>query len=112
MATIIIPTPLRKYTNNNSHIKFREQTVSEAIVQLTLTFPDIRKYLMDTEGRMAPFINVFVDNEDIRNLDREKTILHDNSIIFIVPAIAGGIQFPSDYPSSQHRMLVIQPTTR
>lgn len=101
MATIIIPTPLRKYTHNTSRLELSEKTISGAIVELTLNFPDIRKYLLDAEGKIAPFINIFVDNEDIRNLDLDNMILQDDSEIFIVPAIAGGIQFPSDYKSLQ-----------
>jgi molybdopterin converting factor small subunit len=107
MATIIIPSPLRKYTNNNSHVKLSEKTISGAIVQLTENFPDIKKYLMDTEGKMVPFINVFVDSEDIRNLDLEETTLKDNSVINIVPAIAGGVKFPNDYNPSQIRIKLL-----
>jgi molybdopterin converting factor small subunit len=107
MPTIIIPTPLRKYTNNNSHVKLSEKTVSGAISQLTEDFPDIKNYLMDAEGKMAPFINVFVDSEDIRNLDLENTTLQDNSIINIVPAIAGGVRFPNDYDPSQNRIQLV-----
>jgi molybdopterin converting factor small subunit len=65
--------------------------VSDAVLELTSSFPDLKKHLMDTNGKIAPFINIFVDNSDIRNLDREQTTITENAVICIVPAIAGGI---------------------
>jgi molybdopterin synthase sulfur carrier subunit len=94
MATIVIPTPLRKFSNNVARINVNADNVSDAVLELTAAFPDLEKHLIDTNGKIAPFINIFVDDKDIRNLDREKTNVKENGIIFIIPAIAGGIKAP------------------
>ncbi len=90
MATVIIPTPLRKFTNSATRITILATTISEAIRELTESFPDLKKHLIDSDGEIAAFINIFVDNEDIRYLDVGKTELKDSTVISIVPAIAGG----------------------
>lgn len=94
MATIIIPTPLRKFTNNNARVTVSESSVSDVLKQLLINFPDLKKHLIDSDGHVASFINIFVDSDDLRNLNQEKTIIKDSTIISIVPAIAGGTQFP------------------
>ena len=65
--------------------------VSDAVLELTSSFPELKKHLIDTSGKIAPFINIFVDNSDIRSLDREQTAVTENAVICIIPAIAGGI---------------------
>ena len=92
MATIIIPTPLRKFTNNNSRLQLKANTIHEAVSELTLNFPDLKKHLLDENGRIRSFINIFVGNEDIRTLQQEKTMLQSDSIVSIIPAIAGGAE--------------------
>jgi molybdopterin converting factor small subunit len=90
MATVIIPTPLRKFTSSATRIPIASTNISGAIRELTDSFPDLKKHLIDSDGAIAAFINIFVDNEDIRYLDLEKTELKDSTVISIVPAIAGG----------------------
>jgi molybdopterin converting factor small subunit len=90
MATVIIPTPLRKFSNNIARVDVTASRVSDVVNQLTLTYPELKKHLVDTSGRIAPFINIFVDNKDIRNLDREQTEIKENAVVCIIPAIAGG----------------------
>jgi molybdopterin converting factor small subunit len=90
MATVIIPTPLRKFTNNTSRIVIKDHEVGGILRQLTSGYPALKQYLFDPDGRVTAFINVFVNNHDIRNLDREKTVVEDSAVISIVPAIAGG----------------------
>lgn len=94
MATIIIPTPLRRFTNNVARMNVGAGNVSDAVLELTSSFPELKKHLIDTNGKIAPFINIFVDNSDIRSLDREQTQVKENAVIFIIPAIAGGITYP------------------
>ncbi|HTH56743.1 MAG TPA: MoaD/ThiS family protein [Cyclobacteriaceae bacterium] len=94
MATIIIPTPLRRFTNNVARMNVGAGNVSDAVLELTSSFPELKKHLIDTNGKIAPFINIFVDNSDIRSLDREQTQVKENAVIFIIPAIAGGITSP------------------
>ena len=90
MATIIIPTPLRKFTNNSSRLELNVYSIQEAVNELTLNFPELKKHLLDEHGKLRSYINVFVGNDDIRNLQQELTTLQKNSVISIIPAIAGG----------------------
>jgi len=60
------------------------------IQSLTTQFPDLKKHLLDANGRIPSFINIFVNDDDIRNLQHEQTVVMDNTTVSIVPAIAGG----------------------
>ena len=91
MATVIIPTPLRKFTNNTARLDIKADTIEETVNELTLNFPDLKKHLLDDKGEIRSFVNIFVGNEDIRNLQKEQTSVKEDSVISIVPAIAGGI---------------------
>ena len=90
MATVIIPTPLRKFTNNTARLETKAGNIHETVEELTLNFPDLKKHLLDDKGQIRSFINIFVGNDDIRNLQQEKTALQDGNIISIIPAIAAG----------------------
>ena len=90
MATIIIPTPLRKFTNNTSKLEVKSATIEESIKELSLNFPDLKKHLLDDTGKLRSFVNIFVGDDDIRDLDNVHTKLSDNAVVSIVPAIAGG----------------------
>ena len=92
MATIIIPTPLRKFTNNSSRLQLKASSIHEAVSELTLNFPDLKKHLLDERGKLRSFINIFVGNDDIRTLQQENTTLQNDSIVSIIPAIAGGAE--------------------
>ncbi len=94
MATIIIPTPLRKFTSNTARVNTSETNVSDVLKQLFINFPDLKKHLIDADGKVASFINIFVDSDDLRNLNQENTVIKESTVISIVPAIAGGSQFP------------------
>lgn len=91
MATIQIPTPLRKFTDNNSKFETDKATVSEAIQELTETYPDLKQNLLDEQGHIRSFVNVFVDDTNIKSLEEEATPVKDNQTINLIPAIAGGI---------------------
>jgi molybdopterin synthase sulfur carrier subunit len=90
MATVIIPTPLRKFTNNTARLNIRANSVSDAVTELTVNFPDLKKHLLDEQGKIRSFVNIFVGDDDIRNLQAESTPLEENTVVSIVPAIAGG----------------------
>jgi len=90
MATVIIPTPLRKFTNNSARLTVHASTISDMIHKLTTQFPDLRKHLLDANGSVPSFINIFINDDDIRNLAREQTVVMENATVSIVPAIAGG----------------------
>ena len=66
MATVIIPTPLRKFTNNTTKLTVQATTISELIEILIVDFPELKKHLLDANGKVPSFINIFVDDDDIR----------------------------------------------
>jgi molybdopterin synthase sulfur carrier subunit len=90
MATIIIPTPLRKFTNNTAKLPISAGTVAESISELTVNFPELKKHLLDEKGNIRSFVNIFVGDNDIRDLQQEQTVIQDDAVVSIIPAIAGG----------------------
>lgn len=91
MATKVrIPTPLRKLTNNEEVVEVSAGTIGEAIAQLQTRYPGIQERLVDEKGEVRRFVNVYVNEEDIRFLENQKTPLKDGDEISIIPAIAGG----------------------
>ena len=94
MATVFIPTPLRKFTNNTAKHDIQGASVLEIINNLTASFPELKRHLVNADGKIPSFINIFVDDDDIRNLQQEQTLVKENTIISIVPAIAGGTGHP------------------
>jgi molybdopterin synthase sulfur carrier subunit len=85
-----IPTPLRKLTNNEEIIEVDSATIGEAITELQSRYPGIRERLVDDKGEVRRFVNVYVNEEDIRFLQNQNTPLKDGDEISIIPAIAGG----------------------
>ncbi|MFM8374300.1 MAG: MoaD/ThiS family protein [Bacteroidota bacterium] len=90
MATVIIPTPLRKFTENNARLETDETTVQSALRSLSEKYPDLRRHLFDDAGNIRPFLNIFVGEDDIRDRNQGETPLDSNAVLSIVPAIAGG----------------------
>ncbi len=85
-----IPTPLRKLTNEQEVVEVAASTVGDAISELQNRFPGIKERLVDDTGEVRRFVNVYVNEEDIRFLENQKTALKDGDEISIIPAIAGG----------------------
>ena len=85
-----IPTPLRKLTNNEEVIEVSAPTIEAAIDELQTRYPGIRERLLDENGGVRRFVNVYVNEEDIRFLQNQQTKLKDGDEISIIPAIAGG----------------------
>ncbi len=92
MATIVIPTPLRKFTNNTAKLELNGGNIKEVIGELTLNFPDLKKHLLDESGNIRSFIKIFVGDNDIHDLQQGDTAVKEDTVISIIPAIAGGIQ--------------------
>ncbi len=111
MATVIIPTPLRKFTNNTARLEIKATNIDETVRELTANFPDLKKHLLDEKGQIRSFVNIFVGNDDIRNLQQEKTIVKDDTVISIIPAIAGGstdeITFSPEELARYNRHIII-----
>ena len=85
-----IPTPLRKLTNNEEVVEVDAPTIGEAITELQTRYPGIKERLVDDSGAVRRFVNVYVNEEDIRFLQNQQTKLKDGDEISIIPAIAGG----------------------
>jgi sulfur-carrier protein len=85
-----IPTPLRKLTNNEEVVEIEAPTIGEAIEELQGKFPGFKERLLDETGSVRRFVNVYVNEEDIRFLQNQETPLKDGDEISIIPAIAGG----------------------
>ncbi|HTB85876.1 MAG TPA: ubiquitin-like small modifier protein 1 [Candidatus Sulfotelmatobacter sp.] len=85
-----IPTPLRKLTNNEELVEVTAATIGDAINELQTRFPGIAERLIDDKGEVRRFVNVYVNEEDIRFLQNKATPLKDGDEISIIPAIAGG----------------------
>lgn len=98
MATVIIPTPLRKFTNNTARLQVKPGTIQETLGELTVNFPDLKKHLLDEHGKIRSYVNIFIGNDDIRDLQQENTAVQEGSVVSIVPAIAGGVPTNSDGP--------------
>ena len=90
MSKIIIPTPLRKFTQNESTVITQGITVGESLSQLVEQYPDLQKHLHDDSGKLRTFIRVYVGEEDIKALQGEDTPIEEGTVISIIPAIAGG----------------------
>jgi len=88
---IFIPTPLRVYTGKQDIVEVSGATIHEALGGLTSRYPDLRKHLFTDEGKLRSFVNVYLNDEDIRYLDaKEQTAVSEKDSLSIIPSIAGG----------------------
>lgn len=90
MAKVRIPTPLRKLTNNEELVEVNAASVGEVFKELQSRFPGIQERLLDESGAVRRFVNVYVNEEDIRFLQNQDTPIQPTDEISIIPAIAGG----------------------
>jgi sulfur-carrier protein adenylyltransferase/sulfurtransferase len=87
---VLIPTPLRPFTDKQEAVELSGGTVEELLKQLTTRFDGLKKHLYTDEGKLRSFVNVYVNDEDIRYLQREQTPLKDGDTVSIIPSVAGG----------------------
>jgi molybdopterin synthase sulfur carrier subunit len=92
MPSVRIPTPLRRLTGEKDEVTVNSKNIGELINELEKQFPGIRERLCDETGNVRRFINLYVNNEDIRFLNGVETELKENDIVSIIPAIAGGYE--------------------
>ncbi|HET6612169.1 MAG TPA: ubiquitin-like small modifier protein 1 [Kofleriaceae bacterium] len=90
MATVRIPTPLRKLTEGKEEVSVAGGTIGELINNLDSTYPGLKARICDEGGKVKRFVNIFADGEDIRFLKDLDTPVKDGGEVSIVPAIAGG----------------------
>jgi adenylyltransferase/sulfurtransferase len=87
---VMIPTPLRVYAGKRDSADLKAATVGEALSNLTTEFAELRKHLFTEDGKLRAFVNVYLNDEDIRYLAKENTPTKDGDTISIIPSIAGG----------------------
>ena len=90
MATIVIPTPLRKFTDNKAKIDTSGDSVKDAIHQLGTLHPDLKQHLFKDDGQLQTFLKIYVGDRDIKALQNGDTPVKNDDVISIIPAIAGG----------------------
>ena len=89
--TILIPTPLRQYLDGQSVVEVNAPTVRGALDALTLDRPELRKHLFTPEGKVRAFVNLYLNDEDVRYLpQKEDSAVVENDTLSIIPSIAGG----------------------
>ncbi len=90
MPSVRIPTPLRKLTADQDEVSISASNVDALINELENQYPGLKARLCDESGEVRRFINLYVNNEDIRFLNGKETALNENDVVSIIPAIAGG----------------------
>ena len=87
---VLIPTPLRPYAGKQPSVEVTGKTVGEALNSLVTQHPDMRKHLFAEDGKLRSFVNVYLNDEDIRYLAKDATPAKETDTISIVPSVAGG----------------------
>lgn len=90
MAKVSIPTPLRQFTEQKDTVEFAGATVGEVLNGLAGEFGGLRQHLFNDEGKLRNFVNIYLNDEDIRYLEKTDTAVADSDTITIIPSIAGG----------------------
>jgi sulfur-carrier protein len=89
-ARVRVPTILRTYTAGESEVTADGQTLSDVLDSLDSTYPGIKGRIVDEDGALRRFVNVYVGNDDVRFLDGLDTVVRDDAQISVIPAVAGG----------------------
>ncbi|MEM0440891.1 MAG: MoaD family protein [Candidatus Caldarchaeum sp.] len=87
---VYLPTPLRQYAEGRDVVELEGSTVGEVLNKLVSRYADLQKHLFSETGSIRSFVNVFINNEDIRFLEGMQTKLKDGDVVYIIPSIAGG----------------------
>ncbi|MGD8822100.1 MAG: MoaD/ThiS family protein [Anaerolineales bacterium] len=90
MSVVRIPTPLRAYTDGSKQISVEAATVEQALQALSARYPSLAPHLYDQEGKLRSYVNLFVNDDNIRDLHGIETPVQDGDQIMILPSIAGG----------------------
>jgi molybdopterin synthase sulfur carrier subunit len=99
-VTVRIPTPLQRLTNGAGEVSCEGTTVTDLLNNLEKQYPGVKDRICDSNGKLRRFVNVFVNEEDIRFLQGDQTAVKDGDEVSIIPAIAGGSRSISDTPVS------------
>ena len=90
MPKIHIPTPLRQYAGKQAAVEVKAGSVGDALTGLVAKHPELRRHLYTDDGKLRAFVNVYLNDEDVRYLQKEATAVKESDTISIVPSIAGG----------------------
>ena len=90
MPKINIPTPLRQYAGKQAAVEVKAGSIGDALNDLVAKHPELRRHLYTDDGKLRAFVNVYLNDEDVRYLQKEATAVKDSDTISIVPSIAGG----------------------
>ncbi|MDR0852795.1 MAG: MoaD/ThiS family protein [Clostridiales Family XIII bacterium] len=90
MAKVLIPTALRAFTDGKAELEEAGTTAGEIIASVAASFPEIKQHLYDEEGKLRSFVNVYVGDENIRNIGGLDAPVKESETVTLVPAIAGG----------------------
>ena len=96
MATIRIPTPLRAYTGGLKEVEVEGDTAGSVLESLAHRHPNIKPHLFDETGELRAYVNLFVNDEDIRNLQSHMTPIAESDRLMIIPSIAGGLKITKE----------------
>ena len=101
MTVLRIPTPLRTYTSGKSEVNVSGAKISEALNDLTAQYPAIKPHLFNEGGELRPFVNIFVGENNIKDLQGVDTPIKDEDKIMLIPSIAGGCHCEGDVLSPE-----------
>src|SRR3954467_9624041 len=87
---ILIPTPLRPFTGKQDAVEVDGSTIGELLADLTTKYAGLKPHLYNEQGKLRSFVNVYLNDEDIRYLEKEKTAVKPGDLISIIPSVAGG----------------------
>jgi len=90
MTKIHIPSPLRQYAGQQADVAVKGTTVGDVLSDLVARHPDLRRHLYTEDGKLRAFVNIYLNDEDIRYLDNLATPVKDGDELAIIPAVAGG----------------------
>ncbi len=90
MAILKIPTPLRSYTDGQVEVKVGGKNIGQAMEQLVERYPALKPHLYNSDGRLRPFVNLFVGENNVKDLQGLETPLEDEARVLLIPSIAGG----------------------
>jgi sulfur-carrier protein len=106
MPVLRIPTPLRAYTNGQSEVTVYGSNISDALTDLTTQYPALRPHLFNDGGELRPFVNLFVGENNIKDLQGVDTPITDGEKIMLIPSIAGGMSVRGERFSRRSNLLL------
>src|SRR5436189_3241935 len=109
MAKILIPTPLRPYTDKQDAVDASGATVGELLADLTRQHAGLKTHLYNDQGKLRSFVNVYVNDEDIRYLQKEQTPVSAADTVSIIPSVAGGAPTETREANDVHHSVRLKP---